>query len=237
MAAPPYQKLFWGSYHKHTAHLRHAREHGAYLLLIGALWNNDGKLPADDETLASYAMVGPKEWAAIRPKLMPMFSVSRGKLTQPRVTEDLAKYKSTSGKRKEAGKAGGNASAGKHKGNGAAIATVLPTKPEPESEPKERELKLSLGDPPIAISREIEFETWWALYPRKTGKLAGRKAYDAARKRGATADQLRDGLGRTAWSTDPRYIPHPATWLNEGRWMDAEPAAAAAPIPKRVGFV
>jgi uncharacterized protein YdaU (DUF1376 family) len=53
VAAPPYQKFFWGSYHKHTAHLRDARDHGAYLLLIGALWNNDGKLQADDETLAA----------------------------------------------------------------------------------------------------------------------------------------------------------------------------------------
>jgi uncharacterized protein YdaU (DUF1376 family) len=135
MAAPPYQKLFWGSYHKHTAHLLHAREHGAYLLLIGALWNNDGRLPADDNTLASYAKLTPKEWQAIKPKLMPLFRVVRGKLTQPRVSEDLAKYRDTSCKRKEAGKAGGIASARKNSGNGAANAPRLPTKPEPEPEP------------------------------------------------------------------------------------------------------
>lgn len=134
MNAPPYQKWFWGSYHKHTAHLRHGREHGAFMLLIGALWNNDGKLPADDATLAAYAMLPLKEWAAVKPKLMPLFRVVRGKLTQPRVTEDLANYRSTSGKRKEAGKLGGNASAGKRMRNRAAIATGLPTKSEPEPE-------------------------------------------------------------------------------------------------------
>ncbi|MEH6697217.1 MAG: DUF1376 domain-containing protein [Brevundimonas sp.] len=137
MSAPPYQKLFWGSYHKHTAHLSHAREHGAYLLLIGALWNNDGRLPADDDILAGYAKLTPKEWQAIKPKLMPMFRVVRGKLTQPRVTEDLTKYKSTSGKRKVAGKAGGEASAGKKALNRPANASGLPTKPEPEPD-KER---------------------------------------------------------------------------------------------------
>jgi len=77
MTPPPYQKLFWGSYHKHTAHLSHAREHGAYLLLIGALWNNDGRLPADDGTLAGYAKLTLKEWGAIKAKLMPLFRVTR----------------------------------------------------------------------------------------------------------------------------------------------------------------
>jgi hypothetical protein len=26
---------------------------------------------------------------------------------------------------------------------------------------------------------------------------------------------------------EPRYIPHPATWLNADRWEDEEPAAVA----------
>lgn len=134
MSAPPYQKLFWGSYHKHTAHLGHAKEHGAYLLLIGALWNNEGRLPADDVTLAGYAKLTVKEWEAIKPKLIngTLLKIVRGKLTQPRVTEDLAKYRDTSGKRKEAGKTGGMVSAEKKRENRQAIATNLPTKPEPE---------------------------------------------------------------------------------------------------------
>lgn len=133
MSAPPYQKLFWGSYHKHTAHLSHAREHGAYLLLIGALWNNGGRLPADDETLAGYAKVTTKEWLAIKPKLMPLFRIVRGRLTQPRVTEDLAKYEDISCKRKSSGKSGGMVSAEKQALNRQANAGRLPTKPKPES--------------------------------------------------------------------------------------------------------
>lgn len=139
MASPPYQKFFWGSYHKHTAHLGHAREHGAYLLLIGALWNNDGRLPADDATLAGYAKLTIKEWETIKPKLIngTLLRIVRGKLTQPRVSEDLAKYRDTSGKRKLAGKAGGTASAENKRENRQAIAGDLPTKPEPEPEPIE----------------------------------------------------------------------------------------------------
>jgi uncharacterized protein YdaU (DUF1376 family) len=108
------------------------------MLLIGALWNNGGRLDASDETLAAYAKLSAEEWKAVKPKLlMPnMLKVVRGKLTQARVTEDLAKYRDTSGKRSEAGKAGGLASAGKAKENRQANASRLPTKPEPEPEPK-----------------------------------------------------------------------------------------------------
>lgn len=173
MSAPPYQKLFWGSYHKHTAHLSHAREHGAYLLLIGALWNNDGKLPADDETLAAYARLTVKEWLAVKPKLMPMFRLSRGKLTQPRVTEDLASYKDTSGKRKQAGKAGGLASGGKRKGNREANASVLPTKPEPE--PDSSSVPNGTGETPLSASPPDDLAELRSLEPKAAAWAVSRK--------------------------------------------------------------
>lgn len=160
MAAPPYQKLFWGSYHKHTAHLSHAREHGAYLLLIGALWNNEGRLPGDDDTLAAYAKLTVKEWVVIKPKLFRpgLLRLIRGKLGQDRVTEDLAKYRDISGKRKAAGKTGGEASAGKYSENGQANAARLPTKPEPE--PKDKNPPI----PPAGGPRSVSFEGAWRLW-------------------------------------------------------------------------
>lgn len=200
MAAPPYQKLFWGSYHKHTAHLSHAREHGAYLLLIGALWNNDGRLPADDATLAGYAKLTAKEWDAIKPKLMPLFRVVRGKLTQPRVTEDLAKYESTSGKRKLAGKTGGKASAEKRSENRQAIASDLPTKPEPESKKETPVVPRGDGDPkPEGITvRKADVDAVWEITPRIGRERSSRKdverALVAAARRGKAPDRVRAGL-------------------------------------------
>lgn len=134
MSAPPYMRLYWGDYSRKTRHLKRAAEHGAYLMLIGALWDGGGKLPADDDTLASHAMLTPKEWASMKAKIMPFFKVSRGFLTQARVTEELAKYRDTSGKRKQAGKAGGRASRGKDGGNGEANALQMPTQSESKSE-------------------------------------------------------------------------------------------------------
>jgi hypothetical protein len=67
-------------------------------------------------------------------------------------------------------------------------------------------------------------------YPKKVGKDGAKKAF---RKR--TADDELLALMLTAieaqkhsstWVKDGgQFIPHPATWLNEGRWMD-EPDGA-----------
>lgn len=73
------------------------------------------------------------------------------------------------------------------------------------------------------------FEGWWQHYPRKVGKDAARRAYAAARKRGASDAVLAAGLSRQRWPDDPKFIPHPATWLNGGRWQDDPNAAAPAP--------
>ena len=71
------------------------------------------------------------------------------------------------------------------------------------------------------------FEDWWKLYPRKVGKLDAAKAYAAAIKKGATHDEL--ALGIRAFcqlllerGTDRSFVPYPATWLRDGRWMDEE---------------
>lgn len=77
-----------------------------------------------------------------------------------------------------------------------------------------------------------EFETlFWPEYPRKVGKDAARVAYRAARRRGVTVDQLRDGLRRFVKEkagTEKRFIAHAATWLNGGRWAD-EPETPVRP--------
>lgn len=246
MNAPPYQKLFWGSYHKHTAHLSHAREHGAYLLLIGALWNNEGRLPADDDVLAGYAKLTTKEWLAMKPKLMPLFRVSRGKISQPRVTDDLAKYRSTSGKRKEAGKAGGLASGGKNKGNQEANASVLPTKPEPEPEPKEDDANASFvfaepktepASKPKGRSRPTvgpdDFEAAWKAYPHVEGRSSKPNALTEWRKLDADAQaELVSAIARfvpkVSQAHGDRGAPDMARWLRDGKHLNWQGDTASA---------
>lgn len=148
MSAPPYMRLYWGDYHRDTRHLSRS-EHGAYFMLLSALWNNGGKLPTDDATLAKHAMCSPREWADMKPTMMAFFKVVRGRLTHKRVTEELSKYADTVRKRKAAGKKGGSSTHGKDTENSQANAKQKPTKPEPEPEPVEgsNDPSLSPGKP------------------------------------------------------------------------------------------
>lgn len=85
-----------------------------------------------------------------------------------------------------------------------------------------------------------EFDDWYTHYPRKVGKQAAAKAYTKARKTQSAAQLL---VAVRRFATDPnlnpdhKYIPHPATWLNEGRWDDDPMPALNAPQapPQRPG--
>jgi hypothetical protein len=64
------------------------------------------------------------------------------------------------------------------------------------------------------------FESFWAVYPRKIGKGAARKAYRNALKR-ASAEEIAAGAKAYAASKpDPQYTAHASTWLNADRWLD-----------------
>lgn len=66
-----------------------------------------------------------------------------------------------------------------------------------------------------------EFHEFWKAYPRKEGKKSAYKAWVKARDRPGIALVL-EAIARAVQSRQWRegYIPHPATWLNHGRWDD-----------------
>lgn len=148
MSAPPYMKLWVADYLADTTHLTRD-EHGAYLLLLMAMWRAGGRLPADDARLAKIALASPKEWSAMRETLLGFFQRRGSLLTHKRVAQEMAKYETTSERRKEAGKAGGTKTASKNKAGpaafGAANAEQLPPKPEPEPESKKEPPKAPEG--------------------------------------------------------------------------------------------
>lgn len=69
------------------------------------------------------------------------------------------------------------------------------------------------------------FESFWSCYPRKIGKLAAKKSWDrispdidmTKRIMSSVEDQKQSEM----WKKEQgRFIPHPSTWLNQGRWDD-----------------
>ncbi|MCE2578080.1 hypothetical protein [Gluconacetobacter entanii] len=75
---------------------------------------------------------------------------------------------------------------------------------------------------------EAAFEQFWQAYPRKVGKPKARRAFAKAVGK-ASLETLLAAIAATAWPSDPTYIPHPATWLNNERWADEGVLAASDP--------
>ena len=70
---------------------------------------------------------------------------------------------------------------------------------------------------------ENQFNSFWELYPRKVGKLAARKQFEKA-LREDSFENIINGLKeyKKHLPDDPKFIPHPKTFLSQGRWMDEE---------------
>ena len=72
------------------------------------------------------------------------------------------------------------------------------------------------------------FKEFWEAYPRKTGKGAAEKAYEKI----SPSKELHETMIRAVrsaslsrqWTEENgRFIPNPATWLNQKRWEDELP--------------
>lgn len=68
------------------------------------------------------------------------------------------------------------------------------------------------------------FASFWSAYPKKTAKPAAEKAFKAAKVNGHLADILKDIERRKSgddWQKENgKYVPNPATYLNQRRWED-----------------
>lgn len=74
---------------------------------------------------------------------------------------------------------------------------------------------------------EPAFSEFWKAYPRKVGKVAAKKAFvkawSAMVSDGSEPTDILTGVA--LFARDPNkpskeFLPHPSTWLNEGRWDD-----------------
>lgn len=85
-------------------------------------------------------------------------------------------------------------------------------------------------------AREARFERFWECYPRKVGKDAARQAFYKLAPDNDFTDRLIVAViahkASTQWTKDGgEFIPHPRTWLKQGRWKDELHPASAAPMP------
>lgn len=113
----------------------------------------------------------------------------------------------------------------KNKGELPEVSNSKPRKPKSANTEAEVEV-----NPPTP---QGGFDKFWAAYPKKVGKGAAEKAFAKAPINGHLADVL-TALERQKhseqWRRDGgQFIPNPATWLNQRRWEDGDPAPPQPP--------
>jgi uncharacterized protein YdaU (DUF1376 family) len=104
-ASGTWMAFYVGDYVKNTLKLT-TRQHGAYLLLILACWQDGGSVDGDDETLATITKLSMKDWLRDRPKLAPYFEATAQKWTHRRVVDELLEAARLTRERSSAGQRG-----------------------------------------------------------------------------------------------------------------------------------
>jgi len=88
--------------------------------------------------------------------------------------------------------------------------------------------KNRLNKEPIQSNASLRcalFDKFWASYPKKVGKDAAQKAFEKRRPDEELTSEMISAIDKQVssdgWAKeDGKYIPNPATWLNQGRWKD-----------------
>ena len=102
------------------------------------------------------------------------------------------------------------------------------TLPTPSSDPRGTSVSVSVSVTDSVNKNNINnyyteaFEEFWSAYPKKVGKKEACKAFKKVKEPLAVLlDAIKEQKLSEQWSKDSgRFIPNPATWLNQGRWED-----------------
>jgi len=209
-----------------TVTMMSAEEVGGYVLLLCYAWQDpQGSLPSDDDSLRVLSRM-----KGDLTRLKSCFTEKKGRLYNKRLTQELEKVKEKSVAAKHSA-----AMRWHSDGNANALRRQCSSQSESQSQ-SESELQSELQSEkqiqvktcaevqkPLAVPK-VEFEMFWDAYPRKIGKKAAQKAFQNAQDRPRIDDLLKaiaQAKSSPQWAKEGgQFIPHPATWLSQGRWDD-----------------
>lgn len=208
-------------------------EQGAYRNLLDEAHLRGGALPMDERILAKAcgdAMAWPKVREAVMARFEKRadgwhnFTLDEVMRESERRAEKQRNYRDRGNTN---GNGGGNAQHNKPRNTDGS--------PSPSPSPSLISVSgtgtRSTPSAPSALDRG--FEEFWHAYPKKVGKAAALKVWNRLKPVNGQRERILSAVDQQAatdqWTREHgRFIPNPATWLNQGRWDD-EPIGA--PIP------
>lgn len=90
MSSTPYFKFYFSDLAGDTLHLS-TEQMGAYVLLLGAMWNAGGSLPNDAQKLQRITRVSPRKWAKLWADIVPFFETDGDTISHHRLTKEHQK--------------------------------------------------------------------------------------------------------------------------------------------------
>lgn len=155
MSKAPSMPMYWDAYLADTTHLT-TEEHGAYMLLLAAMWRRNGAVPDDDKDNARILGLTPAKWRKVKARLAATisgFRIESGLITQEKLQKTWENTQEKIDKNRANGAKGGRAAARDNKDLAQANATNSQERkasiPEPEPEPvKKKEASASLQKKP-----------------------------------------------------------------------------------------
>lgn len=137
MSSAPSMPMFWDAYLADTTHLS-TEEHGAYLLLLAAMWRRNGSVPDNDRDNARILGLTPAKWRQIKARLAPLLIIDNGQITQKnlqkiwKITQEKIAANRMNGAK--GGRPKTNENNAVEKPNGFVSVKPIETIPEPEPE-------------------------------------------------------------------------------------------------------
>lgn len=173
MSERPFMQLYVSDFIGDTLHLS-SEQVGAYLLLLMAMWNADGKLPNDEAKLARVARLSLKKWRSVAPDLMPFFEQDKDHISHGRLTKELQKSERQSQSRSAAGARGFAAKVLKSNTRPQANAQAeLKHSPEPYRKKGNSDLIGAPTDGLVDVNRNIDAQLFAACVALTTEKVPG----------------------------------------------------------------
>lgn len=226
-----YYQFNIADYRKDTMHLTPI-EHYIYRTLIDWYYLDEKPIPKITQVVTRRLCLGSELENNVQNVLQDFFFECGDGWHHKRIDDDICEYHAQCDKNKENGKLGGR--------------PKTQTKPKITQVVSENNPTLTQNNPTVTLTTNHkplttnykplkpkpsvhdgdEFDRFWDAYPKKSGKIAAKKAW--IKNKPPIDDVLVALLWQSKsdqWLTDDgRYIPNPLTYINQGRWHD-EPQA------------
>ncbi len=136
MSQAPSMPMYWDAYLADTTHLT-TEEHGAYLLLLAAMWRRNGTVPDDDKDNARILGLTKTKWLKVKIRLSDVLIFENNHISQKKLQITWKKTQETIEKNRVNGAKGGRPKSNKNNNLDKAVGFVShnPNETIPEPEP------------------------------------------------------------------------------------------------------